>query len=311
MRLHAILCVRDEGDVIAQTMAHLLSWTDALYVYDTGSTDGTWEIVRDAASRDARVVLIGHEDVVFHGGVRAWVFDRIRGGLRRGDWVARVDADEFYHVDPREFIRARVRAHEHVVCAQLYDFILLRREVRAWREGRETTADRARPIEERRRHYIINTYPEIRLFRYRSSLRWPQTSERPLGLGAVARERIPVRHYRWRDPAQAEARIALRRAIAPRMLMGGAHWTRWELREFVRRANARGVHEYTPERGLIEVRDLSHLEGSARRALLLAVSRCGLLRWCDARLGGIDPAWTPEAGSRGERADICVSLVSG
>ena len=63
MRFHALLPVRDEADIIGQCLRHLLTWADAVHVFDTGSVDDTWEIVGDLASRDERVRLLGRDPV--------------------------------------------------------------------------------------------------------------------------------------------------------------------------------------------------------------------------------------------------------
>ncbi len=91
-----MLPVRDEADIIAPCLENLLSWADAIYVYDTGSIDGTWEIIQNVASRDRRIHLLGHEDVYFNDTlVRGWMFEQARKNMRDGDWFLRVDADEF------------------------------------------------------------------------------------------------------------------------------------------------------------------------------------------------------------------------
>src|SRR5262245_52286802 len=158
-----IMVVRDEGDLIAQTLDHLLTRLDAIYIYDTGSTDGTWDIVRGfgaRAGRDSGVIPLRRDEVPYDNGLRAMVFDEVRPRFSDGDWIARLDADEFYHVPPRRFIDERISPGEGRIFAQMYDFVLTRPEVRDWEEGRETLADRARPIEERRRKYLIQEFPE-------------------------------------------------------------------------------------------------------------------------------------------------------
>ena len=65
MRFHALLPVRDEADIVGQCLRQLLTWADAVYVFDTGSVDDTWEIVRDLASGDDRVRLLGKDAVYF------------------------------------------------------------------------------------------------------------------------------------------------------------------------------------------------------------------------------------------------------
>ena len=51
-RFFALLPVRDEADIVDQSLQKILAWADAIYVFDTGSVDNTWEIVQDFAGRD-------------------------------------------------------------------------------------------------------------------------------------------------------------------------------------------------------------------------------------------------------------------
>lgn len=225
-RVHALLLVRDEADIIGQCLDHLLSWASGVYVLDTGSTDGTWEMINERAIADPRIATPMQTDEVFRTGLRARLLEAHRHRFARGDWLARVDADEFYHVDPREFIREHVRSHEGGVAMWQYLFVVTRSEACAWRQRRETLADRSRPIEARRRHYLAHPFPEKRLFRYRPTLRWSDTQPDPGNHGPIARERIPVRHYRFRDLPQIRARIGLRRAVASSNGLVGTHWAR-------------------------------------------------------------------------------------
>ena len=43
-----LMCVRDEGDLLPEVYPHVRELVDELYVYDDGSIDGTWDIVKDA-----------------------------------------------------------------------------------------------------------------------------------------------------------------------------------------------------------------------------------------------------------------------
>ncbi|MBX3363170.1 MAG: glycosyltransferase family 2 protein [Phycisphaeraceae bacterium] len=205
-------------------MHHLRAWADAIYVLDTGSTDQSWEIVHKHAAIDSRVVPLERRPVVFLDALRAYMIERVRDRLRPGDWIARVDADEFYPVPPPEFIRQCLRPHESFIVAQMYDYVLRRADLLAWRLGAESLADRARPIADRRRYCIINHYPEPRFWKYRRGMRWPLGLPHPAEPGVTAQARIPIRHYRWRDPVQAQWRFALRRTMRPYMLRAGGHW---------------------------------------------------------------------------------------
>jgi hypothetical protein len=170
------------------------------------------------------------------------MFHQARKEMRDGDWFLRVDADEFHHVDPREFVKQHMRKHETIAYHQYYDFCLLESEVVAWQAGKETIEDRVRAIDERRRWYTVSLYSEPRLCRFRSSMQWPPSVSFPFNAGFVARERLPIRHYPHRDPVQLQKRCKLRAII-----MGDAenrsnwtapelhHWSEKEWRNFVRR----------------------------------------------------------------------------
>ncbi len=219
------MLLRDEADVLAETLAHLLTWIDALHVYDLGSTDGTWDIVRGFAARDARVIPFKREPTVYHDGLRCVLFDRLRGGFTPGDWVLKIDADEFYPVPPPRFVRERLRPAEGMVHLQWYFFRLTTAEADAYDSGAvSVTEDRLRPISERRLFYKVSRYSEPRMFRYRPTMRWPHTTHWPYNAGLLARERLPVLHYPHRDLPQMARRFALRAAMMRRNAAAGGHW---------------------------------------------------------------------------------------
>jgi hypothetical protein len=230
-----LLPVRDEADIIGQSLRHALQWADAIYVFDTGSVDDTWEIVQDFAARDQRVIPMRKEPVYFsETSLRGYMFHVARQQMRDGDWFLRMDADEFHHLAPPEFVKTQLRRHETIAYHQYYDFRLLQSEVDAWQRGEVTIADRARPIEERRRHYTVSLYAEPRLCRYRSTMQWPETVSFPFNAGFVARERLPIRHYPHRDPVQLERRCRLR-AIMMADKQNRSNWSRPELHHWAER----------------------------------------------------------------------------
>jgi len=229
MKFHALLPVRDEADILSQCLARLLMWADSIYVFDTGSVDHSWEIVQDIAARDKRVVPLRKDPVFFsETRLRGWMFNEARQNMREGDWFLRVDADEFHHISPPEFIRTQMRAHETIAYHQYYDFKLTKSEVQDWETGRKTLADRALPIEDRRRWFVPSVYSEPRLCRYRATMRWPPTVSFPYNAGFVARARLPIRHYPHRDPDQLSHRCRVR-AIMMADVENRSNWSRPEL----------------------------------------------------------------------------------
>jgi hypothetical protein len=270
----ALLPVRDEADIIGQCLRHLLAWADAIYVFDTGSVDETWEIVQDFAVKDKRVIPLKKDAVYFSDTrLRGWMFHQARKQMRNGDWFLRVDADEFHHITPPEFVKTRMRPHETIAYHQYYDFRLTESEATAWESGKETLADRQWPIEERRRYFYPWSYFEPRLCRYRETMQWPPTVSFPFNAGIVARERLPIRHYPHRDPVQLERRCRLRAVMMadeenrsnwsrPEL----HHWAEREWRKFITPDNLPELRRWQPGTELPEFHFTNHIAKFHKRA---------------------------------------------
>jgi hypothetical protein len=225
MRFHGLMLLRDEIDIIVQNFEHLLSWVDALYILDMGSVDGTWDVVQEYAKKDSRVVPFFSKPIVYDDNLRSMLFNAYRERFEPGDWVMKIDADEFYHVLPPAFVKERLGLLDTAVHLQWYFFRLTTQEVADYESGKvNIDEDRKRAITDRRRYYKISTYAEPRMFRYRRSMRWPETSNFPFNAGFVSRHRIPIRHYPHRDPRQMEMRFRLRAAMMKMKAHAGGHW---------------------------------------------------------------------------------------
>ena len=299
MKFVALLPVRDEADIIGQCLQHMLRWADAIYIFDTGSVDNTWEIVQSFASRDKRILPIRKEPVYFsETRLRSYMFHVARQHMLDGDWFLRLDADEFHHIEPPEFVKNHTRKHETAAYYQYYDFRLLQSEVDAWNASEETLQDRLRPIEDRRRHYTVSEYSEPRLCRYRETMQWPVTVSFPFNAGYVARERLPIRHYPYRDPVQLERRCRLR-AIMMADEENRANWSRPELHHWAEREWKRFITPddlpdlkyWKPGAGLPLVHQTNHLKPSPVRAVQRLVHAL-----CLPVLDRLRPKFPPEGG---------------
>lgn len=284
-----LLPVRDEGDIIRQCLTHALNWADAIFVYDTGSVDDTYETVLDMAKADNRIRPIGSEPTYYNENrVRGLLFNAARKVMRDGDWFLRMDADEFHHVRPQDFVVSRVRPCEGVVYHQYYDFQLTHSEAADLENDGAIETERLRPIEARRRHYTVSVYAEPRMCRYRSSMRWPVEVSFPYNAGLVAEERIPIRHYPHRDPRQLDRRCRLR-AIMMADKENRSNWTRpdahhWsqgDWRQFVIEDDAPELNYWEPGAELPEVRQVNHLATGTKRLAQRAIYGLGLPRIMD------------------------------
>jgi len=290
-RFHALLPVRDEADIIGQCLSHMLTWADAIYVFDTGSVDETWEIIQDIASKNKKVIPLKKDRVYFSDTlVRGWLFHQARERMRDGDWFLRADADEFHHVAPQEFVKTRLRKHETIVWHQYYDFRLTATEVAAWEAGKESVSDRQRPIAERRKWFAPSLYSEPRLCQYRETMRWPATHSHPYNAGYVARERIPIRHYPHRDPEQLKRRCLLRALIMKNnqdyIQPDSFHWFEGEWRKFIAPDDLPGLQRWLPGTPLPEFRFNNHLKTPIKRAAQRLIHSVGL-----PLLDRVRPGW--------------------
>jgi len=123
MRIFVIMTVRDEGDIIAETLQAFLEWADEIFVYDNGSLDNTWEIIQEIVCQNKGRITARREDVLFSDSIRGYVFALVRKRLTDGDWVCMADADEIYHISPRVFLATQCEPHEQVVFMQYYNFL--------------------------------------------------------------------------------------------------------------------------------------------------------------------------------------------
>jgi len=268
MRLHGILLTRDDDDIVGECVSHALTWCDALYVLDTGSSDATRDIVATAAASDNRVIRVNENwrPLLMESGLRGYVFAKCRHRATAGDWFAQVDVDEFYHTHPRQFIQERLHRRETAVWNLTYEFRLTEAEVLDWHAGRETLADRCRPIAERRRWYHVLRHSEPRMFRYRPTMQWPPSIAYPYNTGYVARERIPIRHYPHRDPRQLEKRWLLRTLLASRSDPNWKHWQQPDWSGWVAKLGDTGLRHWDFDTLLPDLSPCDHLPSWPRRA---------------------------------------------
>jgi hypothetical protein len=96
MRIVMTLCVKDEADILdAQLAFHLHAGVDLVIVTDTGSTDGSLDILHRYAS--AGVLHLEHEaQADFQQSVAVTRMARRAAAEFGADWVINSDADEFW-----------------------------------------------------------------------------------------------------------------------------------------------------------------------------------------------------------------------
>ena len=76
MKIHSISLCRNEADIIERTLREAARWSDFIYVYDNGSTDGTWEKVIALAATVPRIIPFRRDRLPFNDNLRRYVSGR-------------------------------------------------------------------------------------------------------------------------------------------------------------------------------------------------------------------------------------------
>ena len=205
MKIFSICCVRDENDVIRETLEAALGWSEKIFVFDNGSVDGTWETVTDIARQNSKVEIVGHDDRIFTDALRGEIFEFYRSVASPGDWWCRLDSDEFYVDDPGRFLAAIPNKYGFVLSAS-FNFYFTDVDLRNYEQNPSEWL--ARPVRERLKFYQ-NNWSEPRFVRHRSDLLWAGLNW-PDNRGRTSPSRIRLRHFPYRSPAQISSRLQIR-----------------------------------------------------------------------------------------------------
>lgn len=268
MRIFGNCLVKNEADIIEETLRHAARWCDRIFVFDNGSTDGTWGIVQQVAQQEPRIVPFKSAAVPFRNELRRETFNRFRTEAKEGDWWCVLDADEIYLDDPREFLAAVPRRH-HVVWGAYFQHYFTDVDLAAW-EADPAAYPPHRPAEQALRYYRCD-YSEVRFFRHRDRLSWRDGSA-PRHLGVVHPRRIRFKHYQYRSPPQIRLRLETRQEAMRQGCENFAEYCAeadWR-RKVMPAASCR--HADSPGAYTIEESALPrHLESPLRRGLKLAM----------------------------------------
>lgn len=195
--------IKNEADIIRPFLEETSQWADRIFVYDNGSTDGTWEIVQSMASEV--IVPWKSEDIPFHNDLRSRVFNAFRHESEPGDWWCyRMDPDEFYVDDPREFLTI-VPSQFHVVYRKCLNYRVTIEDVDEYPFTGDFSHDR--PFLQ---YFLPEWGIETRFIRYRDKLVWNE-DKGTVYKGITYPELIFARHYRWRSPQQIKMRLDSKR----------------------------------------------------------------------------------------------------
>lgn len=204
MKIHSLCVVKNEVDIIEQSLRAAAKWSDGIYVLDNGSSDGTWEKVQELAQELPPVTPYKQDSRPFHDGIRGLIFRQYKARAKREDWWCILDADEFYIDDPREFLKG-VPFQFKAVWVQPYVYLFTDKDLARYRQNPGLYADSV-PIEQRLRYYRKSDYTDLRFFRHSKTL----THVPYEGLYPIYPRRIRMKHFAYRSPEQIRKRLDTR-----------------------------------------------------------------------------------------------------
>lgn len=146
MRIVATMIVRDEEDVIVETLEELSKHTTTIIVLDGGSTDGTVEKMRQFPH--VKLIEVKSGENWDQMGERELLLNAARDAS--ADWVISVDADEIYHTDPIKAIHLAEKEGATLIRCQIPQFLFTEKELA---DGTLKVEDDSLPVQQRRLWY--------------------------------------------------------------------------------------------------------------------------------------------------------------
>lgn len=120
MAVFGISMVRDEADIVASTVGHMLTQVDHVIVADNGSIDGTTDILHELG-----VEVVYDEDPAYYQSAKMTGLAR-KAAEAGADWVVPFDADEWWYCPHAPTIADYLRDQGPqwlTVRADLYDHV--------------------------------------------------------------------------------------------------------------------------------------------------------------------------------------------
>lgn len=201
MKINAICVVKNEADIIEETLLNAMKFCHRIYLFDNHCDDGTREIVQSMADRFKQIVIAVRSDETFRHQLRNRVYNMYHHLYDENDWWYLADASELLNTSPRPLLEKALSADKNLMDVWQANFYFTDEDLKHY--GSE---DKSQTVTERRRYYSIN-WREARFFRNDPYQKWPENAaERiPPWAGKKFHQAPVCRRYAQRTPEQIEA----------------------------------------------------------------------------------------------------------
>lgn len=225
LKIVATLIVRDEDDVIYETLDEIKKYTDNIIVLDGGSEDNTVDIVSKFRGVALHKVKSGNN--WDHAGERQILLDL---ALAEGaDWIITLDADEIYHTNPIDVIEQAEAEGANLVRCEVPQFFFTEKELA---EGTLQTENEALSVQQRRKWYswgwtecvIFKAVPGVTYLPEKNNGRIRRPPGFTIDPPIEASVRPILKHYQYRSLRQYGKKMKTRRRNCEKNHM---RWFRW------------------------------------------------------------------------------------
>ena len=200
------MLVKNEIDIIGYVLKEAERWCDKIFILDNGSTDGTWELIQ--SMKNDIITPWKQYFGEYHDGLRAEVYNEFKDTSTPGDWWCyKLDADEVYAEDPREFLSNTSKKY-HWVGKRDINYRITKEDLEEYNFTGKFEEDK-----KYLKYFPVPCWSEGRFFRFRKNLSWEPEfgSHYPKHIGVMSPEYITVYHYSQRSPQQIQKRAELRK----------------------------------------------------------------------------------------------------
>lgn len=189
------MTVKNEADIVAESVSHNLRRLDGIAITDNGSDDGTWELLQEMAVADDRILLFRDPSPIT---TRSFHRNAMRvaslGHRPATDWAVQCDCDELHESDVRSVCEAAVGYD--VIFGKKWQFVLL------------PDSPEDGPVRERLRWHRPAPHRELRAYR---KPRWFYVRDVVKRFGLrVSPSDLDLAHYQCRTRSQMAGRLATR-----------------------------------------------------------------------------------------------------
>lgn len=200
MKINAFIVVDNDVDIVEEALLYAMKFCHKIYVYDNHSSDGSWELVNEMASRFRELVIFGQTDEPKESGLLNRIYNRHHSEYTSDDWWYILNPDELLSESPVEQLKEATAAKKNAMKVWLARFYLTSQEVADF-----DSEDVSQSITKRRKYYSVNKC-EKRFFANDPVRKWSESvsTDFPNWASSLAKRFVVSRSFPMRSPQQLE-----------------------------------------------------------------------------------------------------------